>query len=316
MMHGKQIGMYGLALALAATLGCGSETDSQPVTPALSVMTPVAEKKIIDILPEVAKSYEASGVQLLGDFLYVVFDNMEIIGRINKSLTGGGIYGTVLDPSNYEGITADTNGTQHLYVMKEMDKSSGNKGKVIQFDTAGTEQGSELTNVAFGGTKGFEGIAWLRANNDDYLLGLCEGNNCTDDTQSTGKGLIHVLRQKGGDWISETTIGIPSKANFIDYSDIALYNHQNGTYAVAIVSQESSQLWLGTLATSPWGFADEGVVIDFPRGPGGEIQYCSVEGVTFDTFSPTPRLYVASDNSSGAGLCPQKDAMMHLFELK
>lgn len=308
-------GVLGL-FALAALLGCGAETEGPPATPKLSTMTLVMEKKVIDILPKVAKEYEGSGVQLHGGFLYVVFDNMKLLARINTSLTGGGILGSLTDPSEYEGITADTNGTEHLYVMKEMDKSSGNKGKVIQFDAAGTEQGSELTDVVFGGTKGFEGIAWLRANNDDYLLGLCEGNDCTDDGQNTGRGKLHVLRQKNGDWVSESILSIPSRANFIDYSDIALYNHQNGSYGVAIVSQQSSQLWLGTLNTSPWGFSDEGSVIDFPKGPNGELQYCSVEGVTFETFSPSPRLFVVSDSSGGPGLCPQKDAMVHLFELK
>ncbi len=296
-------------------LGCADSGDTQ-ATPQVTSMTLVMEKKIIDILPKVAKEYEGSGVQLHGDFLYVVFDNMQLMARINKSLTGGGILGSVTESSNFEGITADTNGTEHLYVMKEMDKSSGNKGKVIQFDTMGVDQGSELSDVVFGGSKGFEGIAWLWVNNDDYLLALCEGNDCTDDEMNKGRGKLHLLKQKNGEWLSESVLSIPSKAHFIDYSDIALYNHQNGTYGVAITSQQSSQLWLGTLNTSPFGFSDEGVVVDFPKGQNGETQYCSVEGVTFDVFAPNPRLYVVSDASDGLGLCPAKDAMVHLFELQ
>ena len=74
------------------------------------------------------------------------------------------------------------------------------------------------------------------------------------------------------------TLELPKSVKFVDYSAFALH-HSTG--AVAITSQETSQLWVselsggsdGTFDPSSASFA-EGKVFDFPRTSGGcDVQY-------------------------------------------
>ena len=50
---------------------------------------------------------------------------------------------------------------------------------------------------------------------------------------------------------------------------------------VAVVSQESSALWVGRLSPSTWEVVDDGVVYLFPRTRHGQIRYGTVEGVSW-----------------------------------
>src|SRR6185436_8043276 len=110
--------------------------------------------------------------------------------------------------------------------------------------------------------------AWLRRNNNDYLLGLCEAGNCGDVMSSSIPGRIKVLRQNGSSWVTEANISLPTSSfGFEDYSDIALY--PSGTsYKIAITSQQSRRVWVGTLSGTSWAIST-GQVYDFPSG-----EYC------------------------------------------
>jgi len=103
---------------------------------------------------------------------------------------------------------------------------------------------------------------------------------------------------------------------FRNYSDLALLpksgSTADGTYSVAIVSHQSSALWLGTLTTAPWALTGPGSVHAFPRSATGEVQYCTVEGVTF--LGPS-RFAFVSDKSDGTAPCNRKDESIHIFEL-
>src|SRR4051812_15049887 len=140
----------------------------------------VRERKISQIIPlSGVTDYEASGVQLHGDQLYIVFVNMTKIGHVALDLQSGGYAsgGSSSTQSQYEGITFDDRATQHFYVAVEQTNA-----EVVQYDDVASSGSADYqsTNVTFtSSNKGFEGLAWLFRNNNDYLLGLCEGFDCT-----------------------------------------------------------------------------------------------------------------------------------------
>jgi hypothetical protein len=275
----------------------------------------VRERKIADIIPlSGVNDYEASGVQLHGGQLYIVFDNMTKIGRVATDL-GSGSYasgGSSSNKSQYEGITFDDYSTAHFYVAEERTDA-----RVVQYDdvASGSSASAQSTNVTFSDSnKGFEGLAWLRRYNNDYLLGLCEGFDCTSSHGGTGgQGAIRVMAQSGSSWAADPTLlRLPSAVRFNDYSDLALLPNPDGTYQVAVTSQESKALWIGRLSATSWSFLDDGTVYPLPSS-----DYCYVEGVTF--LSPT-RVALVSDlydpSSSDPSYCNNKDEMVHVFDLQ
>lgn len=303
-----------LATLSAVSLACNAPVDERPdeleqVSQGLATLRLDREVKISQLIPLAGiSSYEASGVHLQNGSLYVVFDNMTKIGRISPDLTSGSYAsgGSSSEDSQYEGITFDSHNTQHFYVIAE----GSSQGRVIQYDSAASESSAtnESTDVRFSeSNKGFEGVAWLRRNSNDYLLGLCEGQACTSTVGGTLPGGIKVLAQSGTSWVTETTLYLPSSANFADFSDIALRPSQNGTFKVAVTSQESKSLWIGTLSATSWSFLDSGTVYGFPSP-----DYCNIEGVTF--LSDT-QLAMVSDDSKGKPGCNNKDEMVHVFSL-
>ena len=89
-----------------------------------------------------------------------------------------------------------------------------------------------------------------------YLLGLCEGNYCSESRgKEVGNGRVVVMARQdapgGCVWKTVTVLELPKSAAFVDYSAIAI--HQ-ATQSVAVTSQENSQMWVGQLG----GGADQG----------------------------------------------------------
>jgi len=304
-----------LATLSVVSLACNAPVDESPdelemLSQGLSTLRLDRERKISQIIPISGVSdYEASGVHLQGGYLYVVFDNMTKIGRISPSLTSGSYAsgGSSSQNSQYEGITYDDYNTQHFYVIAE----GSSTGRVVQYDSAasGGSATYEQTNVSFSNdNKGFEGVAWLRRNNNDYLLGLCEGQACTSTVGGSLPGAIKVLAQSGSSWVTETTLYLPSSVAFADFSDIALLPQAGGTFKVAVTSQESKRLWIGTLSATSWSFLDAGTIYAFPSS-----SYCNIEGVTF--LSATQLAMVSDMTSDNTTSCNDKDEMIHVFSL-
>lgn len=273
----------------------------------------VRERKISQIIPLSGVSdYEASGVQLHGGLLYIVFDNMTKIGRVAPDLLSGGYAsgGSSSNESQYEGITFDDYSTQHFYTVVEQAAA-----EVVQYDdvASGGSADHQSTNVTLSDSKGFEGIAWLRRYNNDYLLGLCEGFNCTTSHGgSGGRGAIRVMAQSGSSWTADPTyLLLPSAVSFKDYSDLALRPNADGTFQVAVTSQESKALWIGRLSATSWSFLDDGTVYPMPSS-----DYCNVEGVTFLSASRVALVSDMSDPQSDPAGCNNKDEMIHIFDLQ
>jgi len=183
-----------------------------------------------------------------------------------------------------------------------------------------------------GSSKGFEGALGLHGPNGEfYLVGLCEGNYCTegDKGKEKGNGRIVISEKKtakgayyGCVWETKKVIKIPSTADFMDYSAIAM--KPDGT--TVITSQENSQLWIGkfkltgaggTLDLDNAGFVEsEFEVYDFPRDTNCEVNYCNVEGIHWVTDT---LLVAVSDQMKKRGKqdfrCLTKDQSAHVFLL-
>lgn len=143
-------------------------------------------------------------------------------------------------------------------------------------------------------SKGFEGAVAIHDANDELVvLGLCEGNYCSESRMDeTGNGRVVAMKKVIQDgsciWSTIRQVKLPSSANFHDYSDIAL-DQKNGR--VAITSQEDSQVWIGQLIgrkeNDLWDidaleFDDGGAkVYDFPKSNKCKTVYCNIEGIEF-----------------------------------
>lgn len=140
---------------------------------------------------------------------------------------------------------------------------------------------------------GFEGaIAVHDLNNEMIILGLCEGNHCSESKKNDrGNGQIVAMRKdtktENGDcvWKTIRIIDIPSSAYFKDYSALTM----SATGRVGISSQEDSQFWVGQLLgqneAGLWDInamefdPEKGTLLDFPKNDSCETVYCNVEGV-------------------------------------
>jgi len=187
-----------------------------------------------------------------------------------------------------------------------------------------------------GSSKGFEGAISLRgADGVLYLLGLCEGNFCEETRgKQVGNGRVVIMARaaaEGGGcfWKTVRVLELPPSVAFVDYSALAVHH---STQAVAVTSQENSQLWIGSLSGASDGQFDpsaaeftEGKVYDFPRSTGScEVEYCNVEGIHWvmggKDMEETPQMLVAaSDKMKARGKqpssCHGKDQSIHLFAL-
>jgi hypothetical protein len=126
--------------------------------------------------------------------------------------------------------------------------------------------------------KGLEGLACVRRAGRVHLLGLCEGNRGHGGKRGRrpGGGRLHVFAEGPAEWERIATIHLPATVRFTDYSGISVAGDR-----VAIVSQESSALWVWRLAPSSWELVDAGTTYLFPRDERGRIRYGTVEGVSW-----------------------------------
>ncbi|MFP9113130.1 SdiA-regulated domain-containing protein [Flavobacterium sp. RHBU_3] len=271
---------------------------TQKITSATVLSAPVAEAKIYKLLPGYDSSdvFEGSGVQYLNGYFYVACDNTQKIAKIKSTLPINSSSNSLLSTgapgsgsSNYEGITYEANGTPHFYVVEETVKNgSVYQPRISKLDDSMTYQSRDWADYSFSSAnsnKGFEGLAWVSRDGNNYLLGLVEG---------TGK--IAVLLKGTSSWNLVTEITLPSSVTFTDYSDLAI----SASGKVAITSQEDGQLWVGQLSSTSWSITG-GTAYTFPLGSSsgvigaGTLQlYGNVEGVSFITDT---QIVICSDKA-------------------
>jgi len=76
-------------------------------------------------------------------------------------------------------------------------------------------------------------------------------------------------------WKPVARIKLPRRVKFKDYAGMAVRGDR-----IAVVSQESSRLWLGRFRSGEWKINVEGRIYDFPRTKKGKRLYHTVEGVS------------------------------------
>ncbi len=270
----------------------------------------VREASFDDLLGNSLDRYEASGVTVADGELVVAFDNSTKVAVVDLALqdaylekTAGGGH------SNFEALTWDPV-RERYYALVEADRRGSKwRGRIWELDDDLDRRrrswldGHEVSHAG----KGFEGVAYFRHDGEEYLLALLEGNHGRGDAKSRerGHGRIKVFqRGSGGSWSMSVTVRVPEGAKFSDYSGLDIRDGR-----LALISQESSMLWVGELDPSAWTLS-KGQVYRFPRDR-STIRYGSVEGVA---WIGADRIAVVSDRP-GAG-CEAKSESIHVFEIR
>ncbi len=303
---------------------CHKRLSSSPAISSVDTMKAVATKTLIGPLNESRiykllsgynsnDNFEASGIVAQGSYFYIVFDNRYTIGKILNTLpqnnNANSLLSTGSGTSNFEGIAYDNYGTPNWYVVEECVKNGSVwNPRIREYDDLMNYQSNQWADYTFNSTtnnKAFEGIAYVRRNNQDYLLSIVEGT-----------GAIAVMQQNGSSWNKVTEFFLP--VTFSDYADIALFGN-----TMAVVSQEDAQLWVGELSPTSWSTtAGKGVVYDFPKGSstgvvgaGNNILYGNVEGVSFIDDST---IVTCTDKASSNQPSYQtyKDQSVQIFRLR
>ena len=283
------------------------------------VMTLVTERKLSDLIapPKGSGVLEASGVVAKDSYYHVAFDNVRRIARIHSSLQPGSKrhswFGRAREGEGYEDI-AFSPSTRRFYLLIEAEKHPDGTYKALIDECNEEAQYQRRRWVDFPFEKrntGFEGLSAVRWNGRDYLLALCEGNRCRAGRKGRkpGGGRVHVLQRAGTVWKSVATIALPPSVAFEDYSAVALRGAR-----IAVVSQETARLWIGTLRFRDWTITGRGTIYDFPRTKKGKTKYCTIEGLSW----LSPRTFVmVSDLSKTVHpkRCRKRDQSIHIFRI-
>jgi hypothetical protein len=278
------------------------------------------EAKIRDVLPrdQQSRRWEASGVLVRDRHFYVVFDDRTEIARLRDDLRQNdvnGLFGVAHAVCGYEGITYNT-AKRRYYLLVEARKHTKGcyQAVIVEYDDEFNYLKERPVDFTFeSDNKGFEAVAYVRRNNTDHLLALCEGNNCKcgNKGRKPGGGRIQVFEKTKKRWRHSDTIALPAALPFVDYSGMSTDHGR-----VAIVSQVNSMLWVGQFDEAGWTWHDEGQLYEFPRSDDGTLQYGNIEGVGWITRT---RIVAVSDkrkkkDQPDEGL-DEKDQSVHIFDI-
>jgi hypothetical protein len=278
----------------------------------------IRERKIEKLLkpPRGGNVLEASGVFARGRECFVIFDNTRRAACIGADLRPGSPshrwLGRLRFGEGYEAITYSRR-KNRFYLLIEAEKHPDGtyKGVIEEFDDRWKFKARRWVNLPFEKRNtGFEGLTTIHWRGEDYLLALCEGNKCRagKNGHKRGGGRIHVLQLAQGMWQPVALIKLPPEADFKDYSDLALRGDR-----LAVVSQESSGLWVGRFRPGKWSIVGSGRTYDFPRTKKGKRLYFTGEGISW--LSPNT-LVAVSDlrKKSHPKRSKRTDQSIHIFK--
>jgi hypothetical protein len=280
----------------------------------------VGESKIRDLITgeQETKRWEASGVLIKGEHIYVVFDDRTDVVRFSSDLQrqdGNGLFCIGHADYGFEGIAYNA-AMQRFYLLVEARKHAKGSYRAVIVECDDEfhylkERPAEFTFES--GNKGFEAVSHVRRDEQDYLLGLCEGNKCKCGSKGRkpGGGRVQLFEKKKKRWAHAGTIELPTTVPFVDYSGMSIADGR-----VAVVSQVNSMLWVGEFDEAGWTWRDEGQLFEFPRFDDGAIQYGNIEGVSW--ISPT-RIVTVSDRRKKKDQpderLSEKDQSVHIFDI-
>jgi hypothetical protein len=278
----------------------------------------VKEAKIADIVEGVDARLEASGV-LAGDgVFYVIFDNLADIACIGAGLSPAAPANRVIRQDKghrygFEDIADDSSSGRFYVLIESLPRGGGTyMAKVQEYNADFGYLGSAWLDFPLDqANKGLEGLACVHRDGQTHLLGLCEGNRCEGGPRGRipGGGRVHVFRRGRRHWDHVGKIRLPKTVLFEDYSGIAVSGDR-----IAVTSQTSSELWVGSLAPSSWEVTGAGTTYAFPRDADGEIVYGTAEGVSWVSHD---QVVVVSDKAKPDQdrRCREKDQSIHTFRI-
>jgi hypothetical protein len=279
----------------------------------------VAEAKVFDIFAgRLDSRLEASGVLAKDGLFYVIFDNLPHIACIGPGLSPVATANDVIEQekghlSGFEDIAYDAWHGRFYVLIESLERGHGTyMAKVQEYDAGFGYLGQAWLNFPLDRpNKGLEGLTCVRREGQTYLLGLCEGNRCRggDEGRIPGGGRVHVFRRGDRHWERVGKIRLPETVLFEDYSGIAVAGDR-----IAVISQESSALWVGDLASTDWRVTGPGRCYALPRGADGGIVYGTAEGVSW--MAPD-QLVMVSDMAKPEQdpRCRDKDQSIHIFRV-
>ena len=283
------------------------------------VMTLVEEQKLSSLInpPRGSSVLEASGVVAKDGYYYVIFDNVRRVARVHSGLEPGSDkhswFGGPRDGEGYEDIAYSPH-TRRFYLLIEGEKHPDGTYKALIDECTENARFERRRWVDFSFEKrntGFEGLSAVRWKGRDWLLALCEGNRCRAGRKGKrpGGGRIQVLQRAGRVWKPVATIALPSSVRFEDYSAVSMRGAR-----IAVISQQDSRLWIGTLRFRDWTITGRGTIYDFPRTKKGRPKYCTLEGLCW--LSPRSFVLVSdlckADQRKG---CRKRDESIHVFRI-
>jgi len=278
------------------------------------------EAKVADLLGGAAPGVhrlEASGVLATGGWYWVVFDNVPHVARIHAGMTPGHPETRLLrkpgGPAGFEDIAHDdADGRFFVLIEATAFAPGGYRAEVCEFDRWLRLVTRRWLDVPLDRpNKGMEGLTCVRRDGRLHLLAMCEGNRgrAGKAGRRPGGGRVHVMAEEADGWHSVQTIHLPRSLPFVDYSGISVSGDR-----IAVVSQESSALWVGRMAPDRWDVVDGGRTYLFPRDSRGRIVYGTVEGVS---WLDEHTVVVVSDRTKRTQprRMRSKDQSIHVFAL-
>jgi hypothetical protein len=287
-----------------------------------------APEKQLELLKEVKISdlfrgrldprLEASGVLAKDCVFYVIFDNLPHIALIGAELSATADANQVIEqhkghPHGFEDIAYDPWSDRFYVLIESLRRGQGKYMAMVQeYDASLRYLGRAWLDFPLDRpNKGLEGLTCVRRCGRTYLLGLCEGNKCEGGAKGRipGGGRIHVFTPGKDHWERAGKIRLPETLLFEDYSGITVTGDR-----IAVVSQVSSALWIGSLAPSSWEVTGEGSCYAFPRDADGQIIYGTAEGVS---WIARDQVVVVSDKAKPDQdrRCRSKDQSIHIFRI-
>ena len=279
----------------------------------------VREAKIFDILPgSLDPRLEASGVLAMDGLFYVIFDNLPHIACIDPELsrTARGNRMIVQERglrSGFEDIAHDSLSGRFYVLIESLHRGRGTFMAAVQeYDANFRFAGRAWLDFPLDRpNKGLEGLTCVYRDGQAYLLGLCEGNRGKGGAEGRvpGGGRVQVFRRGQRQWDRVAKIRLPETVLFQDYSGIAVADGR-----IAVVSQESSALWVGSLAPDGWEVTDAGRCYALPRSADGSIVYGTAEGVSW--IAPDQVVMVSDKAKPDQDRrCRAKDQSIHIFRI-
>jgi hypothetical protein len=280
----------------------------------------VRESKISELLSSdnPKARWEASGILVKDGFYFVVFDDRTELARIASDLEpnpDNGLFGMADDVTGFEGITFNA-GKQRFYLLVEAREHAHDsyQAVLVEYNDEFSCVKSRTLDFPFqSDNKGFEAVAYVRRDDRDFVLALCEGNKCKSGKKGRepGGGRVQIFEKKKKSWQQTGTIALPTTVPFVDYSGMSIDDGR-----VAIVSQVNSMLWVGQFNEADWTWCDEGRLFNFPRSADDSILYGNIEGVGW--LSPT-RIVTVSDrrkkSEQPVKALAEKDQSIHIFDI-